>query len=137
MEFNIEFKKPDIHEYNALQKAAEWPILEEALMKKGLANSLFSVCVSHNDKLVGFGRIVGDDATYLHILDVIVHPSLQRKNIGRTIMQELLKYADTVSGKNTHIGLMCSKGREKFYEDFGFMARPNERFGSGMIKIHD
>lgn len=135
MNFKIAFKQPSIEEYNNLRKAAEWPILEDVLMKKGLANSLFSVCVLDDDKLIGFGRVVGDDATYFHIMDVLVHPSWQRKNIGRTIMKELLKYIDTVAGKNTHIGLMCSKGREKFYADFGFIARPNEKFGSGMIKI--
>ena len=30
---------------------------------------------------------------------------------------------------------MCSKGRENFYEGFGFVQRPNKRFGAGMIKI--
>lgn len=135
MDFDIQYKTPEIEEYNTLRKAAEWPILENELMKKGLANSLFLVCIVRDSKLIGFGRIVGDNATYLHILDVIVHPDLQRRRIGRIIMDELLKYVDSVAGKNTHVGLMCSKGREKFYEDFGFVKRPNERFGAGMIKI--
>ena len=32
---------------------------------------------------------------------------------------------------------MSSKGRENFYKSFGFIERPNEKFGAGMIKIVD
>jgi GNAT superfamily N-acetyltransferase len=70
-----------------------------------------------------------------HLQDIIVHPNYQRKGIGKIIVAELLNYVDTVSGKNTHIGLMSSKGREKFYTAFGFVERPTEKFGAGMIKI--
>jgi len=52
-------------------------------------------------------------------------------------MNELLNYLDKLGGKNTNIGLMCSKGREDFYKQFGFIERPNDKFGSGMIKIKD
>jgi hypothetical protein len=51
------------------------------------------------------------------------------------IMTELLNYIGKVGHDNTNVGLMCSKGREKFYKSFGFDERPNERFGAGMIKI--
>jgi hypothetical protein len=30
---------------------------------------------------------------------------------------------------------MCSKGREQFYEAFGFTIRPSEKFGAGMIMV--
>jgi GNAT superfamily N-acetyltransferase len=81
------------------------------------------------------GRIAGDNAIYLHILDVIVHPAHQRKGIGTLIMSALMEYVDTVASKNTNIGLMCSKGREEFYKGFGFITRPDEKFGAGMITI--
>ncbi|GIM30564.1 hypothetical protein CPJCM30710_32300 [Clostridium polyendosporum] len=32
-------------------------------------------------------------------------------------------------------GLMSPKGKEAFYEKFGFWKRPNENFGHGMIQF--
>jgi hypothetical protein len=30
---------------------------------------------------------------------------------------------------------MATKGREAFYKKFGFIERPNEQFGAGMIQF--
>jgi GNAT superfamily N-acetyltransferase len=136
MEFRVERRLPTTSEYNDLRRHAGWPTFAPAVAEKGLSNSLFSVCITdQNNTLLGFGRIVGDGAIYFHIQDVIVHPAHQRSGIGKLIMHELLEYTDRVASKNCSIGLMSSKGREKFYADLGFIERPNERFGAGMIKI--
>jgi ribosomal protein S18 acetylase RimI-like enzyme len=136
MEFKSEPRLPTVEEYNYLRSLAEWPTFENGLAEKGLANSLFSVCISTDtNQLVGFGRVIGDGAMYFHIQDVIVHPEYQRRGIGKMIMKELLLFTEQTGGKNTNIGLMCSKGREKFYSELGFTVRPNEKFGAGMIRI--
>ena len=136
MEYRIEKRSPTVSEFNSLRQLAGWPRFEESRAQKGLDNSLFSVCILHQaNGLAGFGRIVGDGAIYLHISDVIVHPDHQRKGIGKMIMTALMAWADEVAGQNTNIGLMCSKGREKFYAELGFIERPNEKFGAGMIMI--
>lgn len=132
----INYRKPTVNEYKELRQLSGWPSLEDHLIEEGLKNSIFSVVVlDENDLILGMGRIIGDNAIYLHIQDVIVRPANQREGIGRLLMNELLKYVDKVAGKNTNIGLMCSKGREGFYKEFGFEERPNDRFGAGMIMI--
>jgi ribosomal protein S18 acetylase RimI-like enzyme len=130
---------PTVEEYNHLRKLAGWPVIETAQATLGLSRSLFGACVldDRSTSIAGMGRIVGDNAIYLHIQDVVVHPEYQRMGIGKMIMKELMAYIDTVGGANTNIGLMCSKGREDFYKTFGFIERPNEKFGAGMIKIKD
>lgn len=136
MEYRIEKRSPSVKEFNSLRQLAGWPVFEEERARTGLANSLYAVCVlDSNNTLAGFGRMVGDGAIYLHVSDVIVHPGHQRKGIGKMIMTELMAWADQVAGKHTNIGLMCSKGREQFYADLGFIERPNEKFGAGMIMI--
>jgi ribosomal protein S18 acetylase RimI-like enzyme len=136
MDFSIQKRLPSVEEFNYLRQLAEWPVIDPLRAKKGLENSLFGVCaVDSNQSVIGMGRIAGDDAIYLHILDVIVHPKYQRKGIGKMLMMELLKYAESVAGKNSHIGLMASKGREQFYRDLGFAERPNEKQGAGMVKV--
>lgn len=40
-------------------------------------------------------------------------------------------------GTRMMLCLMCAKGREKFYLDHGFTARPTEKLGPGMITYID
>jgi ribosomal protein S18 acetylase RimI-like enzyme len=132
----ITHQLPTVREYNELRMLVQWPTYDEQLVAKALANSLFSVVIhdSHG-QILGMGRILGDNAIYLHIQDVIVRPACQGQGIGKLIMTELLNYIEEVGQVNTNVGLMCSKGREEFYRSFGFDERPNDRFGAGMIKI--
>ena len=129
-------RTPTVKEYNELRHAADWPTFPEELVKEALSNSFFSVVIhDEHDLILGMGRVIGDNAIYLHISDVIIRPEFQGQGIGKLIMQELLAHVENVGGKNTNIGLMCSKGREEFYKRFGFEERPNEKFGAGMIKV--
>jgi GNAT superfamily N-acetyltransferase len=135
---NVTIKKrlPTAAEYNGLRRLAEWPVFDVNLVERGLANCLHSVVAEDDEGMaVGMGRVIGDNAIYFHIQDVIVRPEFQRHGVGKLIMNELLRYVEANGGKNTNVGLMCSKGREPFYQAFGFIERPNDKFGSGMIKI--
>lgn len=55
--------------------------------------------------------------------------------IGTKIMEYLIAYIEKVpiSDCNIMVGLMSAKGKESFYERFGFSKRPNEFQGNGMI----
>lgn len=111
-------------------------MLDAELVQKGLSNTLFSVVVRNDtQEIIGMGRVIGDGAVYLHIQDVIVHPAYQRQGVGKLMMRHIMDFVDRTAGKNTNVGLMSSRGREKFYSDLGFIERPNDRFGSGMILI--
>jgi len=47
----------------------------------------------------------------------------------------LMDYAkvNSISGEYVQIGLMSAKGKERFYQKFGFRSRPNDKEGSGMV----
>lgn len=81
------------------------------------------------------GRIIGDRTIFLYLQSVVVHPDYQGMKIGTVIMQELLKqveeYKKVNPGIRTYLG--SAKEKEKFYEKFGFVVRPNEDIGAGMI----
>lgn len=65
----------------------------------------------------------------------MVLPAYQNQHIGTEIMENLLKqvtwYKKVNPSIRTYLG--ASKGKESFYEKFGFLARPNEDLGAGMI----
>ena len=82
------------------------------------------------------GRIVGDGAVVCYIQDLIVLPDMQGKNIGSLLIKRLIAFVNELREENTTLMLclMCAKGREKFYEKHGFIARPNDMLGPGMIQ---
>ena len=69
----------------------------------------------------------------------MVIPEYQGKKIGTGIMNKLLEQIDEYKKVNPDIRtyLGASKGKESFYEKFGFISRPNEELGAGMILYND
>ncbi len=89
---------------------------------KALANDLFDVSIHYKGTVVGMGRLVGDGAMYWYLQDIIVQPEYQGQGIGRMIVNRLLEYIkeNAMPGTKIEIGLTAVKGKEPFYEKFGF-----------------
>jgi len=132
-------RTPTENEFNNLTEAVGWGIRDEKIVKEALEKTLYSICVYDVDNLIGYGRIIGDKTIFLYIHDVMVIPKYQGKGIGTGIMRELLKQIDKYKKVNPDIRtyLGASKGKESFYEKFGFVSRPNEDLGAGMILYNE
>lgn len=128
-------KTPSAEEFNYLTNSVDWGTRENDIIEEALKNTLYSLCVYDDSKLIGYGRIIGDKTIFLYIQDIIVIPEYQNKHIGTEIMNNLLKQINEYRKINPSIRtyLGASKGKESFYEKFGFISRPNEELGSGMI----
>lgn len=126
---------PSADEFNNLTNSVGWGIREKNIIEEALKNTLYSLCVYDDNKLIGYGRIIGDKTIFLYIQDIMVIPEYQNKHIGTEIMNNLLKQINEYKKINPSIRtyLGASKGKESFYEKFGFISRPNEELGSGMI----
>lgn len=103
--------------------------------EKAVQNTLYSIVAFDDDKAVGIGRLIGDGALIWYIQDVIVFSEYQRNAIGTGIMEHLIEYVrkNSLPNDSTTIGLMSAKGKESFYQKFGFRMRPNEAEGMGMV----
>ena len=128
-------KTPSAEEFNYLTNSVDWVTRENDIIEEALKNTLYSLCVYDDSKLIGYGRIIGDKTIFLYIQDIMVIPEYQNKHIGTEIMNNLLKQINEYKKINPSIRtyLGASKGKESFYEKFGFISRPNEELGSGMI----
>lgn len=126
---------PSADEFNYLTNSVGWGIREKKIIEEALKNTLYSLCVYDNNKLIGYGRIIGDKTIFLYIQDIMVIPEYQSKHIGTGIMNNLLNQINQYKKINPDIRtyLGASQGKESFYEKFGFISRPNEELGSGMI----
>lgn len=125
----------NVEEFNYLYDAVGWESYDRKVSEKGLANTTYSVSVYDDSKIVGYGRLIGDGICFLYIHDVMVDPKYQNKKIGTQIMNKLLEKVNQVKLENPYVRvyLGASKGKEKFYERFGFITRENANLGSGMI----
>ena len=124
-----------IEEFNYLYDAVGWGSYDEIVSEKALANTMYSVSVYDDDKIIGYGRIIGDGICFLYIHDVMVIPKYQNKKVGSQIMNKLLEKVNQIKIENPYVRvyLGASKGKEKFYERFGFITREDANLGSGMI----
>ena len=124
-----------IEEFNYLYDVVGWGSYDEKVSEKALANTMYSVSVYDDDKIIGYGRIIGDGICFLYIHDVMVAPKYQNKKIGSQIMNKLLEKVNQIKIENPYVRvyLGASKGKEKFYERFGFITIEDANLGSGMI----
>ena len=125
----------DTNTYLNLRKSVAWKPLTEEQAEKAIAGSLLTVVAYDDDMPVGMGRIVGDGAVICYIQDLIVIPEYQGTGVGQAIMDSLIDYVKEIRLPDTQImlDLMCATGREDFYKKYGFIARPTEKLGPGMI----
>lgn len=135
MEVQILKKQISVEDYMNLREIVGWgnPENIEAI-ERGLKNTLYSICLEVEEQIIGYGRIVGDGGFTFYIQDIIVLPSYQRLGLGNKIMTELMEYFTSTYPPGSSVGLMSAKGKEGFYKKFGFVERPNEGYGAGMIQ---
>lgn len=133
--YELTNRMPTVEELEELRKLVNWGVPERYALELGLRNSLFGVCAVADNKTIGTIRIVGDRSTCFYIQDVIVNPEYQKQGIGSAMMKVIMNYIAEHACEGAVIGLMSAKGKEEFYEKFGFWKRPNENFGHGMIQF--
>ena len=103
--------------------------------KQALNNNVYSVSVYNNDKIIGYGRIIGDGIIYLYIHDTMVHPNYQGQGIGKQIMEKLVSKINEIKKENPYLRayLGASLGKEEFYKKCGFITREEAGLGPAMI----
>lgn len=88
---------------------------EGEMHKKAFENSHTVIFAFDDDKLIGFGRAISDGIYQAAIYDVAVLPEYQGKNVGRSIVNSILKCIPQCS-----FILYASPGKEIFYEKINF-----------------
>ena len=131
----IKENNKDIKEFNYLYDSVGWGAYDDSITKKALDNTFYSVSVYDDDKIIGYGRMIGDTICFLYIQDIMVIPEYQGKKIGTLIMNKLLEKIDQIKEENPNLRvyLGATKNKEPFYEKFGFIKRIDADLGYGMI----
>ena len=132
---NIKENIKNVEEFNLLYDDVGWGAYDDNITQKALDNTFYSVSAYDDNKIVGYGRIIGDTICFLYIQDIIVKPEYQGNKIGTMIMNKLLEKINEIKQENPdlRVYLGASKNREEFYEKFGFIKRIDADLGYGLI----
>jgi len=125
----------NVDDFNLLYDSVGWGAYDKKISKIALDNTFYSISIYDNDKIIGYGRLIGDTICFIYIQDVIVRKEYQGNKIGTLIMNKLLEKINEIKkdNPNLRVYLGATKNREKFYEKFGFIKRTDAGLGYGMI----
>ncbi len=116
-------------QYNDIVKSVGW---EERKLEQAEAAIKNSVkFVAYADSMpIGLTRVISDGGYHALVADVMVMPQFQGRGIGKNLMSKAVDYLKSRAPMS--VTLVSAKGREGFYEQFGFIARPTDERGCGM-----
>ena len=126
--------KIPVEDYQRLRAEVGWKKLPDDEAQSGLDRSFANVSVSLNGEVVGMARIVWDHSYSAYLTDVIVTEKCRGNGIASKMINILIDRirAEKKEGWEIDLHLLAAKGREGFYEQFGFLTRPNDIVGAGM-----
>ena len=89
------------------------------MYKNAIHNSLKVWTAWDEDKLVGLGRVVGDDYTIIYIQDILILEDYQNKGIGSKLLKIILEQYKSIR----QVVLMTDNTEKtiKFYEKNGMV----------------
>lgn len=123
---------PGIADYLRLRRISRLTPRSEAAARAGLPNSLFALCIRREAETVAMGRIVGDGALFLHIVDVTVDPAHQGRGLGKAIMAALLNHIEAIVPAEAYVSLMANGEAHRLYAGFGFRPVLPEAMGMAL-----
>ena len=135
MTIQINTLSPDL--FLQLYRSVGWDAPGLDQIEKALDGSFATFCAYEGDTAVGMARLIGDSGMSFYIKDFAVHPEYHGKGIGQMLMNAMECWVkeQLQPGWAVSLELISSKGREPFYEKFGFEQRPNDWDGAGMMKM--
>ena len=123
--------------YQEIRRTASFKEYNDEDVKVALEHTLYSCVAYKGDRPVGIARLVGDNRVTFFIKDVVIIPEYQKNGVGHLLMQSLFEYIEEHACEGAYVGLMSTPGKEAFYEKYGFIKRPTENLGSGMVLYYE
>lgn len=135
MAYSFDDRAPTPEEHRALAVSVGWDDhFDWSSIPASIAASVHgSVAVSDSGEVVGMARLVGDGVHYFYVQDVIVHPSHEGHGIGKTLVERLVAWVESVAPARAFVGLFASPEAEDIYRELGF----DEKEALGMSRFVD
>jgi ribosomal protein S18 acetylase RimI-like enzyme len=128
---NIEFvyEVPTAQDYVSLRLRSGMGEKDLERSHIALQNSLFTASIYDDEKLVGFGRVVGDKGITYAISDIMVDEAYRRRGFAEQIMQAIDVYLEENTHEDSYIILVANKPADLLYNKHKFTYLPENRCG--------
>lgn len=124
MGYSVVKQPPSPETYCELRKKAGLSPKSLETAQKALPNTSFGCSIIDNDTntVVGMGRLVGDDAAFLTVVDIAVLPEHQKKGLGKLIMETLMNHVNEHVNPDCYVSLIADGDASFLYAKFGFVS---------------
>jgi len=72
-------------------------------------------------RVVGMGRLVGDGALFVQVVDIAVLPAHQKRGLGKLVVGELVRWIGENVPKTCYVSLMADGEAKRLYALYGFV----------------
>ncbi|TCC89090.1 GNAT family N-acetyltransferase [Pedobacter frigiditerrae] len=94
----------------------EWKHRKAEEIALAFKNSTTTIFVFEGDKIIAFGRVVGDGRYYAMLADIVVDPDFQGQGLGKYLVTTLNNQLE-----NYHfVNLSAAPGADPFYKSMGW-----------------
>ena len=118
-----------IHDY--LSRHSYWAAgIPLQTVKRSVDNSL-TFGVYHQQKQVGYARVITDHATFAYLADVFILPEHRGKGISKSLMKNIMNYPEL---QGLRRWLLATRDAHSLYAQFGWtpLAKPDR-----LMELHN
>ncbi|MHC1746822.1 MAG: GNAT family N-acetyltransferase [Cellulosilyticaceae bacterium] len=125
----LTYEKPTAEDYISLRLRSSMGNKNLERSRTAIENSLFTISIYDEDKLIGFGRIVGDGGITYVVSDIMVDENYRRKGFADQIMNELNAYLEQNTFEDSYICLIANHPADLLYYKYQFEYLPKNKCG--------
>lgn len=114
---------PSAAEVSRLARLVGWSSPSEETRKQIALSMIPFAVVAENTitgEAIGCAFLLGDQAGFYYVKDVIVDPAWQGMQVGTALMQALTDWLDAYAPDKSFVGLHTGENLAPFYRQFGF-----------------
>ena len=121
----------NVNDFIKIRKDLEWNEIPYDLVKKALNGSMINISAFDNEKCIGVGRIVGDNALKGMLTDVMVLKGYQKCGVGKLIVTSLIeKLSERIkNGDCFQLEASPTSNNREFYIKCGLKYKPENQDG--------
>jgi GNAT superfamily N-acetyltransferase len=130
-EFSCGKQRLDIEAIHAFLTQSYWsPGIPRAVVERAIANSL-CFAVFHDNKQVGFARVITDKATFAYLADVYILPEHRGQGLAKRLVEQVLQHPQLQGLRRMMLATLDAHG---LYGKYGFkpLAAPER-----ILEIHN
>jgi len=123
------YEVPTAEDYVSLRLRSGMGNKDLERSQTALKNSLFTVSLYDKEKLIAFGRVVGDGGITYVVSDIMVDREHQRKGYAEQIMQAIDSYFEKNTYDDSYICLIANHPADLLYHKHQFEYLPENKCG--------